>query len=94
MSGEIKGSWRWKWALALLNIGVLGMTMALLVSGYDQAFIERALEGASWAGFFKAQISQWFQQGMYWRQIFGYVTAAGIILLVWDLLTIGRQESK
>ncbi len=94
MSGEIKGAWRWKWALALLNIGVLGMTVALLVSGYDQAFIERALEGASWAGFFKAQISEWFQQGMWWRQIFGYVTAAGIVLLVWDLLTIGKHETR
>jgi nitric oxide reductase subunit B len=94
MSGEVKGAWRWKWALALLNIGVLGMTIALLVSGYDQAFIERALEGASWAGFFKAQISHWFQQGLYWRQIFGYVTAAGLALLFWDLLTIGKGESK
>ncbi|MGJ8664558.1 MAG: cbb3-type cytochrome c oxidase subunit I [Marinicella sp.] len=94
MGGDIQSAWRWKWALALLNIGVLGMTMALLVSGYDQAFIERALEGASWAGYFKAQISTWFVQGMYWRQIFGYVTAIGVILLVWDLAVLGKHENK
>ncbi len=94
MSGGIQGAWRWKWALALLNIGVLGMTMAMLVSGYDQAFIERALEGSSWAGYFKAQISDWFVQGMYWRQIFGYVTALGVILLVWDLAVLGKRETR
>jgi nitric oxide reductase subunit B len=94
MSAGTKGAWRWKWSLALLNIGVVGMTMALLVSGYDQTFIERAQEGATWAGYFKAQLSTWFQQGMWWRQVFGYVTAAGIVLLVWDLMTIGKRETK
>ncbi len=94
MSADIKSAWRWKWALGLLNMGVVGMTIALLVSGYDQTFIERAQEGATWAGYFKAQLSTWFQQGMWWRQVFGYVTALGIILLVWDLTTIGKHESK
>lgn len=94
MSGDIMNAWRWKWALALLNLGVVGMTIALLVSGYDQAFIERAQEGSTWAGYFKAQLSTWFQQGMWWRQVFGYVTAAGIVLLIWDLTTIGKRETK
>jgi nitric oxide reductase subunit B len=94
MSGDTQGAWRWKWSLALLNIGVVGMTMALLVSGYDQTFIERAQEGATWAGYFKAQLTTWVQQGMWWRQVFGYVTAAGIVLLVWDLMTIGKHETK
>ncbi len=94
MSGDTKGAWRWKWSCILLNLGVVGMTMALLVSGYDQTFIERAQEGATWGGYFKAQLSTWFQQGMWWRQVFGYVTAAGIVLLVWDLLTIGKNETK
>jgi len=31
--------WKWKWALGLLNVGVLGMTVALLISGYEQSFI-------------------------------------------------------
>jgi nitric oxide reductase subunit B len=95
MSGGLEGNgWKWKWALGLLNIGVVGMTMALLVSGYDQAFIERALGGATWAAFFDAQDGVWFIQGMYWRQIWGFVTAAGLVLLIWDLLTIGRNETR
>ncbi len=95
MSGGLEGNgWKWKWALGLLNLGVVGMTMALLVSGYDQAFIERALGGATWAAYFDAQNGVWFIQGMYWRQIWGFVTAAGLVLLIWDLLTIGRNETR
>jgi nitric oxide reductase subunit B len=95
MSGGLPGNgWKWKWSLGLLNVGVVGMTMALLVSGYDQAFIERALGGSTWAAYFEAQRSAWFIQGMYWRQIWGFVTAAGLVLLIWDLLTIGNAETR
>jgi nitric oxide reductase subunit B len=31
------------------------MTMALLVSGYEQSHIERAVEGSTWCGYFAAQ---------------------------------------
>ncbi len=92
--GLVDNGWKWKWSLGLLNGGVLGMVMALLVSGYDQVFIERALEGATWAGYFKAQHNAWYLQGMWWRQIFGYMTAAGFLLLVWDLMTIGVRETR
>ena len=92
--GLVDNGWKWKWALGLLNGGVVGMTMALLVAGYDQVFIERALEGATWAGFFKAQHSPWYLQGMWLRQLFGYMTAAGFFLLVWDLMTIGVRETR
>jgi len=95
MSGDLPGNgWRWKWALALLNIGVLGMTMALLVSGYEQSFIERALGGSTWSAYFQAQQTEWFMQGMYWRMVFGWVTAAGLAILLWDMLTIGRGEKR
>jgi len=95
MSGGLAGNgWKWKWALGLLNGGVLGMTMALLIAGYEQSFIERAIEGSTWAGYFAAQVHPWFVQGMHWRMVFGVVTALGIILLVWDLLTIGKGESR
>ncbi len=94
MSAGIAGAWRWKWALALLSIGVLGMTMSLLIAGYEQSFIERAIEGSTWAGYFKAQTHPWFMQAMWWRQIFGWVTAAGYLLLVWDLLAIGAGETR
>jgi len=88
------GGWKWKWALGLLNLGVVGMTVALLISGYEQSFIERAVGGSTWMGYFAAQIHPWFVQGMEWRMVFGLVTAAGIVLLVWDLLTIGKGQTS
>jgi len=95
MSGNLPGNgWKWKWALGLLNFGVIGMTVALLISGYEQSFIERAIEGSTWSGYFAAQVHPWFVQGMNWRMVFGLVTTAGIVLLVWDLLTIGKGESR
>lgn len=95
MSGGLADNgWKWKWALGLLNMGVIGMTVALLVSGYEQSFIERAIEGSTWSGYFAAQMHPWFVQGMNWRMIFGLVTTAGIVLLVWDLLTIGKGETR
>ena len=30
--------WKWKWALTLLSGGALGMTIALLIAGYEQSF--------------------------------------------------------
>jgi nitric oxide reductase subunit B len=94
MGAELAGKWLWKSACALLNIGVLGMTIALLVAGYDQSFVERALQGSTWSGYFEAQRSPWFTQGMIWRQIFGYVTTLGFVLLVWDLVTVGRRAPR
>jgi nitric oxide reductase subunit B len=95
MSGGLSDNgWKWKWSLGLLNMGVIGMTVALLIAGYEQSFIERAIEGSTWSGYFAAQVHPWFVQGMNWRMIFGLVTAAGIVLLVWDLLTIGRGETR
>jgi len=85
--------WKWKWSLGLLNLGVVGMTVALLISGYEQSFIERAVGGSTWMGYFAAQIHPWFVQGMEWRMLFGLMTAAGLALLVWDLLTIGKRPA-
>lgn len=92
--GLVDNGWKWKWALGLLNVGVVGMVMAMLISGYEQSYIERAIEGSTWSGYFEAQKHPWFIQGMVWRQIFGYVTTAGIVILIWDLLTIGKKETK
>ena len=93
-SGLAGNGWKWKWALGLLCAGVIGMTMALLIAGYEQSFIERALEGSTWSGYFKAQTAPWFLQGMWWRVVWGAVTCAGILLLFWDFLTIGKDESR
>lgn len=95
MSGGLADNgWKWKWALALLNIGMLGMTVSLLIAGYEQSQIERAIGGSSWMAYFAAQGHAWFMQGMFWRQIFGWAFAAGYVLLVWDLLTIGARENR
>jgi nitric oxide reductase subunit B len=94
MGSNIAGAWRWKWALALSCAGVIGMTVALLIAGYEQSFVERALNGSTWEGYFQAQRAKWFMQGMFWRQIWGWVTAAGVALLAWDLLVIGRKETR
>ncbi len=72
----------------------MGMTIALLISGYEQSQIERAIEGSTWLGYFKAQIHPWFVEGLWWRQVMGYVTTLGLVLLIWDLLTIGKKEAK
>jgi len=87
-------AWRWKWALGLLCMGVVGMTMALLVAGYQQSFIERAVEGSTWAGYFSAQMHPSFQNAMHWRLFFGFITATGLGILIWDLLTIGKGELR
>ncbi len=94
MSGGMTHQWRWQWAIGLLNVGVVGMTVALLIAGYEQSFIERAVEGSSWAGYFAAQNHPSFQSAMVWRWLFGVVTLAGLVLLIWDLLTIGKGETR
>ncbi len=95
MAGDLPGNgWKWKWSLGLLASGMFGMTVALLISGYEQSQIERAIEGSSWIGYFAAQAHPWFVQGMWWREVFGVLFAAGYCVIVWDLLTIGRKETR
>jgi nitric oxide reductase subunit B len=52
------------------------------------------VQGSTWEGFFAAQNHPWFQQAMVWRLGMGVVTLAGLLLLIWDLLTIGRAETR
>ena len=94
MSANLTGGWKWKWSMTLLWVGMIGMTMAMLIAGYAQSQIERAIEGSTWAGYFAAQAHPWFTQAMSWRQISGWAFALGYILLVWDLLTIGKHEKR
>lgn len=95
MGGDLPdGGWKWKWSMGLLNGGVLGMTVALLIAGYEQSFIERAVEGSTWGGYFEAQNHSWFKQAMNWRLVFGGVTFLGAMLLMVDLMTIGKGETR
>lgn len=90
----LKSFSKWKWSIALLHIGIVGMTVALLIAGYEQAFIERAVEGSTWSGFFVAQNNQTFISAMNWRMIFGWIMFAGTILLIWDFITINSSANK
>ncbi len=95
MGGDMPDNgWRWKTALGLLNFGVIGMTVALLIAGYEQSFIERAVEGSTWYGYFAAQNHPWFMQAMVWRLVFGLMTLTGGGILFWDLMTIGQNETR
>ncbi len=93
-AGLADNGWKWKWSLGLLNTGVVGMTIALLIAGYEQSFIERAMGGSTWQAYFEGQMHPWYIQAMQWRVVFGIVTVLGVVLLVWDLLTIGRKETR
>ena len=86
--------YRWKTSLALINIGAMGMTIALLVAGYQQAFIERAVEGSTWSGFFEAQSNLTFIASMNWRLLFGVLMTIGTFVIAWDLLTIGKTNDS
>jgi len=81
----------WRWTFGLLNLGIIGMTSALLVSGFSQAFVERAIGGSTHQAFMAAQDSAAFVDGMIWRFVFGLLFAAGYAMLVFDLVTLGRK---
>ena len=88
---HLKMTFNSKMAIFLITFGVLGMGIALLISGYEQVLVERAELGGGWNAYFTAQELPWFVQGMIWRMIMGVVTLVGFVYLVWDLLTIGKQ---
>ena len=94
MSGGTSGAWRWKWSMVLLHVGMVGMTIALLIAGYEQAFVERAVGGSTWQAYFEAQLRPWFVQAMNWRMFFGVIMTAGVVLLLWDFIKIGAGETR
>jgi nitric oxide reductase subunit B len=81
-------------ALFMITFGVMGMTIALTIAGYEQVLVERAELGAGWNAFFVAQELPWYVQAQLWRAIMGVVTFIGFVYLVWDLLTIGNEAKK
>ena len=80
-----------KMGVFLTTFGVLGMTMALTASAYQQTIIERAQWGATWEGYFAAQESVWMIQGYGWRLAMGVVTFVGFLYLIKDLLTTSKD---
>lgn len=81
----------WKWGYGLLNFGMVGMVMALLLSGMAQAFIGRAEGGSTLMAFTIASENPWFVSGMYARLGFGVIFALGYATLVYDLLSAPRR---
>jgi nitric oxide reductase subunit B len=88
---EVNGG-RWKWSFTLLNVGMVGMAGALLISGIAQAFYERAIGGSTLKAFIEGQSNVWFMQGISARLAFGVLFAIGYVMLVYDLLTLGKQK--
>ncbi len=87
---RMKATFKSKMAIFLITFGVLGMTVALTIAGYEQVLVERAELGAGWQAYFTAQNLPWYIQAQIWREIMGVVTFVGFLYLVWDLLTIGK----
>ncbi|MEA1913811.1 MAG: cbb3-type cytochrome c oxidase subunit I [Campylobacterota bacterium] len=81
-----------KMGFGLLWLGMMGMVIALLISGYGQVLVERAQWGATWDGFFLSQDSKWFVEGLAWRLAMGAVMLVGFVYLVIDLLSIGKSD--
>jgi nitric oxide reductase subunit B len=81
----------WRWAFVALNVGLIGMVGVLLISGFTQSFVERALGGSTHEAFMVGQGSPSFIAGMYARFLFGLIFAAGYVVLVYDFVTLGRR---
>lgn len=90
---EVLESRAWKWAMAMLNIGMIGMVGGLLVAGITQAFIERAQGGSTLQAFVVASENVWFTNAMLFRLAFGLIFALGYVILVYDVLTIGKRAT-
>ncbi len=88
----LKSTFDSKMAISLICFGVMGMTVALTISGYGQVLVERAQMGATWEAFFVSQNMMWFVQGLGWRLAMGVVTLIGFIYLIKDLLTISKNS--
>ncbi len=82
----------WKWSFALLNLGMIGRAGALLVAGFDQAFHECAIGGATWNAFLSMQGRPWFNESMWARTVFGLLFAGEFAVLVYDLVAIPRHR--
>jgi len=91
---RLKATFNSKMAIFLITFGVLGMTVALTIAGYEQVLVERAELGAGWDAYFVAQALPWMKQAMMWRMIMGWVTFAGFVYLFIDLLTIAKKQQN
>ena len=74
-----------------LNVGMIGMSAILLLAGYAQSFVERALGGSTLEAFIAGQGDPSFVAAMDARFLFGLIFAAGYAVLIYDFVTLGRR---
>jgi len=77
----------------LLLLGIVGVAGAFTLSGFTQTLVERAVGGSTWAAFINAYTHPWYAGTLGWRFFFGWIALAGYLVLVWDLLSIGKRTS-
>ncbi|WP_456446194.1 cbb3-type cytochrome c oxidase subunit I [Oceanithermus sp.] len=83
----------WTWAWGLLVFGIIGIVASFTISGFAQTMIERAELGSTWNAFIKSYTHPWYTNTHWWRFWMGMLFLLGYVLLVWDLLTIGRKRT-
>ncbi len=91
--GPILDSRAWRIAYLGMTISMVGMVGALLVAGFAQTFFERAIGGATWQDFIVTQMHPWVSVPYLWRFGFGVMFFLSYLVLVYDLLTIGRKST-
>ncbi len=83
----------WTWAYGLLVFGIIGIVASFTISGFAQTMIERAELGSTWNAFIQSYTHPWYANTHWWRFWMGMLFLLGYVLLVWDLLTIGRKRA-
>jgi len=91
--GPILDGRLWRVAYIGMILSMVGMVGALLVAGFAQTFFERAVGGATWQDFIVAQMHPWVSVPYVWRFGFGVLFFLSYLILVYDLLTIGRKTT-
>ncbi|MEW6231229.1 MAG: cbb3-type cytochrome c oxidase subunit I [Chloroflexota bacterium] len=94
MVPEIKGMTarlgrRGLWAFWLISSGVVGMVLSLTIAGIVQVYMQR-MAGLDFIFVKTTYMSFWFAL----RAIFGGVTALGVVVYVWDLVSLGREKER
>ncbi len=91
--GPILDSKTWKIAYIGMIVSMVGMVGALLVAGFAQTFFERAVGGATWQDFIVTQMHPWVSIPFLWRFGFGLLFFLSYLVLVYDLVTIGKKAT-
>ncbi len=84
----------WSWAYALMILAIFGIAGSFTISGFAQTMIERAELGSTWFAFIQSYTHPWYTNTHAWRFGFGLLFLVAYLILVYDLLTIGRKGGQ